>query len=100
MSTTENLAVIPEVRHEDNGSLEDLTDHQPSLAKKDIDKSPTLSSQTNKSSNPDLVKKKKKKDKSRAASNDTRYIFIRFVIYTTFLIVNYNAHLLQLGQDS
>ncbi|XP_004502385.1 coilin [Cicer arietinum] len=72
MSTTENLAVIPEVRHEDNGSLEDLTDHQPSLAKKDIDKSPTLSSQTNKSSNPDLVKKKKKKDKSRAASNDTR----------------------------
>ncbi|CAJ2667915.1 unnamed protein product [Trifolium pratense] len=44
MSTTENTAVLPE---EENGNFKDCSHHQVSRAKKDIDKSSTLSSQKN-----------------------------------------------------
>lgn len=57
-STTENLADIPEVHEGENGSVKDSTHRKASLAKKDIGKSSTLSSQKN--------------DKSGSTSEETR----------------------------
>ncbi|KEH35287.1 hypothetical protein MTR_3g086550 [Medicago truncatula] len=58
MSTTENLADIPEAHEEENGSVKDCTHRKASLAKKDIGKSSTLSCQKN--------------DKSGSTSEETR----------------------------
>lgn len=79
MSTTENLADIPEAHEEENGSVKDCTHRKASLAKKDIGKSSTLSCQKN--------------DKSGSTSEETRCIFLRHI---PFLIVNHSIYLVHL----
>jgi len=75
LSTTENLSVIPEVHEEEN---EGCVNHQLSIVK-DRKKSSKLSSELNRSSNPD----KQKNDKSDCPSDETRSIFITLVICMT-----------------
>jgi len=81
LSTTENLAVIPEVHEEDNGSSPGHNHHQLSPVKKYNNNSSNLSSHPNKSSKLNL--NKQKNDKSGHTSDETRCIFITFVIYMT-----------------
>ncbi|TKY47696.1 DNA ligase isoform X2 [Spatholobus suberectus] len=72
LSTTENLAVIPEVHEEENGSSQGNIHHQLSLVKKDNKKSSNLSSQPNKSSNLNFTTEKN--DKGGPTSDETRFV--------------------------
>ncbi|XP_061346987.1 coilin [Gastrolobium bilobum] len=72
LSTTENLAVIPEVHEEENESFQGSIHHESSLVKKNNGKSSNLSSQPNKSGKDNF--NKQMNDKSGSTSDETRFL--------------------------